>query len=248
MNAKVGMNLLVKSLILSAVFVTARGLGENLDTSHAQNGSTESSHKRKKTASVKLRRMQDKTLVDSSWHFDALANTKLGVEYTDAPIQHAASASVEAEDTTPTRSEIEHVQVALNQKGFKGANMGDEETSTVHKDTPINPSNDAISATERELLAQLRRRPNFNYDINRSKKGSSEAFIQRVRGKVGKRTEMRGKVGKLKWNWGDHEDDWWGSGKSGKGGKNGKNGSDHYGKQFHVLCSMISCIDVQFIT
>jgi hypothetical protein len=237
------MNLLVKSLILSAVFVTARGLVENLDTSRAQDGSTESSHKRKKTASVKLRRMQDKTMVDSPWHFDALANTKMGTEYSDARIQHAAFAAVEAEDTTLTRSEID--QVALNGQEFEDANMGDVEISTVHKDTPINSNNDAMSATERELLAQLRRRPNFNYDINRSKKGSSEAFIQRIRGKVGKRVEMRGKVGKLKRKWGDHEDDWWGSGKSGKGGKNGKSRSDHYGKQFHVFCSMISYIDGQ---
>ncbi|KAL7510637.1 hypothetical protein ACHAXN_007630 [Cyclotella atomus] len=225
------MNMLVKITILCAVVARARGqLGNQpasstAGTSNAKESPTESNHKRKKTASVKLRRMPDETMAESPRHFDALANMKMNEEYPDVPIEHTAAAAEEDDNAMLTQSEVD--QETLNEKEIEGAILDGVEIDIIHKDVPTYSNNDVESATERELLAQLRRRPNFNYDINRSIKGSSVAFIQKVRGKVGKRVEKRGKVGKLKWNWGDHEDDWWGSGKSGKVGKGGK-GSNHH--------------------
>lgn len=80
-----------------------------------------------------------------------------------------------------------------------------------------------------------RRGPRFpGYDVNRSNRGrdSSSQFIDRIRGKVGKRdvAPKRGKVGKIN-NW---ENAWGNSSKSGKGskssGKSGKNSWNAYGE------------------
>lgn len=249
------MKLFTKILIVSSAATAVRGELEHQlidsrgDAALSQSNNLDaldtrsSKHKRKMITSLKVRRLQKEVKVDSPWHFDALANMKVNLEYPDV---HLASASAnEAADID--------MKVKSDEKGQKSktkdpeavvVNLTDDpEISTIHKDTTADPdelSTKQISIqTERDLLAQLRRGPRFergprfDYDVNRSKRGS-DAFIKQTRGKVGKLvSNKRGKVGKLNM-WDESDDDRWGSGKSAKGSKSGKSSksSNGWGEKF----------------
>ena len=238
------MKLLVKLAMLSAVATVVNGqlehqlMNTEQDAIETRTSKTKelnpTARQRRKTTTLKVRRMQEEVDADSPWHFDALSHTRLNAVSPDLPAAAVTSgAAIKDADDSEVNQEIDEAdneEIAIHE---------DVEISIIHKDIPnaasesnTNQAKKDQIQTERDLLAQLRRGPRLDYDVNRSKKGNDE-FIQKVRGKVGKRiSEKRGKVGKLsnQWNgWRDDDDDWWGSGKSGKGGKSGKSGKSNKG-------------------
>jgi hypothetical protein len=223
------MKLLTRILITSIVVTSSSGQREHRRTDQTNTADeintispTDNKHRRKKTTSVKVRRISqdDEYTSDAPWFFDKLAYGKSDSNYRHVSTEKSRPAIVDSsevhnESTNQYSADVEDVHV---------------EISIDHKSTAQSPNKESgldQTETERELYSLLRRRgPRLGYGINRSKGGRDNAdLVARVRGKVGKLGAKRGKIGTINWNsWLDDDDDWWGSGKSGEGMKRGKVG------------------------